>query len=158
MMIYCTLTVVWGGKKLQVSILCKILITTSDSKCGSIPNAFQQHPYGWNFSGRTKHQNDVIILLFLTLYFGNLEVSNIKKFYILWKYMYMQIHRWPHIDHTSHGDPLWGQYFFLIFKKCGSFFTWFLAMNHLFQLKSIKKMIGVLPKSISKKRNVIIVL
>ena len=67
--------------------------------------------YGWNFSGRTKHQNDVIILPFLTLYFGNLEVSKIKKFYMFWKYMYMQIPRWPHIDHTSHGGPLRDQYF-----------------------------------------------
>ena len=43
--------------------------------------------YGWNFSGRTEHGNDVIFFLFLATVFGNLEVWKVKKWNIFLKYI-----------------------------------------------------------------------
>ena len=43
--------------------------------------------YEWNFSGRTEHEFGVIFFVFLSTFFGNLEVCDVKTCNIFWKYM-----------------------------------------------------------------------
>jgi len=59
--------------------------------------------YGWNFSGRTEPHFGVIFFVFLSTFFGNLEVCDVKTCNIFWKYMSATWSTCLCLDHSSIG-------------------------------------------------------
>ena len=75
------------------------------------------YTYGWNFSGRTEHEFDVIFFVFSSAYLGNLEVCYTKTFDIFWKYISATSSTYLCFGHSSIGGLFNYPYIFPFLKK-----------------------------------------
>ena len=85
--------------------------------------------YGWNFSGRTKPHFDVIFFVFLSTFFGNLEVCYVKTYNIFWKYMSAGLSTCLCLDYSSIGGLFNCPYILPFLKKLFCFKTLFTAYS-----------------------------
>ena len=83
--------------------------------------------YGWNFSGRTEHEFGVIFFVFLSTFFGNLEVCDVKTCNIFWKYMSATWSTCLCLDHYFIGGLFNCPYILPFLKKLFCFKTIFKA-------------------------------